>query len=283
MLTRVTAEGATGARSVPPSQEAAASGDEPRSGEKVLVRGVGRSFGAVEALAPTDLVIREGEFVSVVGPSGCGKSTLLRITAGLLRPSTGTMTIHPRPDSSCPVAFVAQDYGVFPWKTVRANVGLGLKLTGASRREIAEGTDHWLRQLGLSDFADAYPAQLAGGMRQRVAIGRALASEPDILLMDEPFAALDAQRRLLLQEDLIRLWEANRRTVIFVTHSLDEAVLLSDRVVVMSARPGRVLADIRIELARPRPPSARTSPEAAAYNESIWALLRREVEASEED
>lgn len=280
MLTRASAKSVAGTVSPSPVP---GSGDGPGRAEKIVVTGVGRSFGAVTALSSIDLTIYEGEFVSIVGPSGCGKSTFLRIAAGLVRPSTGVVTIYPRPGSRCPVAFVAQDYGVFPWKTVRANVALGLRLAGASRRETMERTNHWLRQLGLSDFADAFPAQLSGGMRQRVAIGRALASEPDILLMDEPFAALDAQRRLLLQEELLRLWESDRRTVIFVTHSLDEAVLLSDRVVVMSARPGRVLADIPIDLPRPRPPSARTSPEAAAYNESIWSLLRHEVEVSEED
>jgi NitT/TauT family transport system ATP-binding protein len=250
---------------------------------KISAIGLGRSFGAVHALAPIDLIVQEGEFVSVVGPSGCGKSTLLRIAAGLLKPSVGEMVLQPRPGRPCAVAFVSQDYGVYPWKTVQANVALGLKLLRVGRAETRRRTEEWLDRLGLSDFADAYPSQLSGGMRQRVAIGRALAAGPDVLLMDEPFAALDAQRRLLIQEDLLALWEADRRTVLFVTHSLEEAVLLSDRVVVMSARPGRVLADMPIALARPRSPEVRNSPTAAAYKDEIWALLRAEVESSEED
>lgn len=268
--------------SVEPRAGAASAGEDlPPSRAKISALGVGRTFGAVEALAPTDFDIAEGQFVSIVGPSGCGKSTLLRIAAGLLKPSVGEMILRPRGDGDCPVAFVSQDYGVYPWKTVQANVALGLRLLGIGRMEAKSRTRRWLARLGLTDFAHAYPIQLSGGMRQRVAIGRALAAEPEVLLMDEPFAALDAQRRLLIQEELLDLWEADRRTVMFVTHSLDEAVLLSDRVIVMSARPGRVLADMSIDLERPRSPEVRNSPRAASYRDEIWSLLRAEVESSE--
>lgn len=253
-------------------------------GVKINATNVERSFRAkradVQALGPFDLTVGEGEFVCLVGPSGCGKSTFLRIVAGLVNPSRGSVEIAPREKSRAAVAMVFQDYSIFPWKTVEANVRLGLDLAGVPRRESRERVRHWLDRLGLADFADAYPATLSGGMRQRVSIARALAIEPEILLMDEPFAALDAQLRLLLQEELLSLWEADRRTVIFVTHSLDEAILLGDRVLVMTARPGKLLADYRVPFGRPRSGTLRGTSEFAALEQQIWEVLRGEVNQS---
>lgn len=248
---------------------------------KVEAIGVGRSFEtrrqAVKALDSIDLTIREGEFVCLVGPSGCGKSTLLRIFAGLLRPSDGVARIHPRSDVGPAAAMVFQDYSIFPWKSVLANVRLGLDLAKVPRKEANERARHWTHRLGLEQFEDSYPATLSGGMRQRVSIARALAVEPEVLLMDEPFAALDAQLRTILQDELLALWQDDRRTVIFVTHSLEEAILLGDRVIVMSSRPGRIIGDHRVDFERPRSGDLRATPEFAAFQQRVWEQLREEV------
>ncbi|KAB2810438.1 ABC transporter ATP-binding protein [Pimelobacter simplex] len=246
----------------------------------IEVRGVAKRYGtrdAVVALDGVDLTVRQGEFVCLVGPSGCGKSTLLRMMAGLHRPSEGEVLVHHDGTGRTPTAMVFQDYGIFPWKSVRANVRFGLDVAGVPRAEATRTVDSWLSRLGLADFADAYPATLSGGMRQRVSIARALAVEPEVLLLDEPFAALDAQLRTVLQEELLALWQADRRTVVFVTHSLEEAILLGDRVVVMSARPGRILADLPVPLPRPRSAETRGEPAFAALEQQLWSLLRDEV------
>ncbi|NUS29039.1 MAG: ABC transporter ATP-binding protein [Streptomyces sp.] len=240
-----------------------------------LTRTFGRGPGAVAALGPLDLSMTAGEFVCVVGPSGCGKSTLLRITAGLLRPSTGRLEI--RATSRHPAAMIFQDYGIHDWKTVRANVRFGLDIQHVPRREANARTDSWLARLGLADFADAYPAALSGGMRQRVAIARALAVEPELLLMDEPFAALDAQLRVILQDELLELTQALRTTTLFITHSLEEAIVLGDRVLVMSARPGRVIAEHRPPFPRPRTGDIRDTPEFTSLKSELWDLLRKEA------
>ncbi|UMG93719.1 ABC transporter ATP-binding protein [Nocardioides sp. TF02-7] len=244
--------------------------------------GVGKTFRttsrSVEALQSMDLRMREGEFVCIVGPSGCGKSTFLRIVAGLLPQTSGTLRLRTRSDAIVPIATVFQDYGIFPWKTVLSNVMFGLRVNGVARRESRERARHWLGRTGLSDFADSYPATLSGGMRQRVGIARALAVEPAVLLMDEPFAALDAQLREILQEELLAICEADRRTVIFVTHSLEEALVLGDRVCVMSARPGRLLAERVVPFERPRDRHLRESPQFGAMRAELWDLLRGEVE-----
>ncbi|MGH9223153.1 MAG: ABC transporter ATP-binding protein, partial [Acidimicrobiales bacterium] len=220
---------------------------------KVVASGLRRSFagrdGDRTALGPLDLEVAEGEFVALVGPSGCGKTTFLRIVGCLLNPTEGWVELAPRSPTQAPVAMVFQDYGIYPWKTVLANVRFGLDVAGVPRHAGNEQARKWLERLGLADVARAYPPALSGGMRQRVAIARALAVEPDILLLDEPFAALDAQLRRLLGEELLRLWESVPRTVLLVTHSVEEAVVLADRVVVMSARPGRVLADFPVPFA----------------------------------
>ncbi|MFF5182369.1 ABC transporter ATP-binding protein [Streptomyces sp. NPDC000345] len=247
----------------------------PKLSAHDLTRTFGRGPGAVAALGPLGLTVAPGEFVCVVGPSGCGKSTLLRIAAGLLRPSTGTLEIRTR--SPRPAAMIFQDYGIYDWKTVRANVRFGLDVQRVPRREANARADDWLARTGLTDVADAYPAALSGGMRQRVAIARALSVEPEILLMDEPFAALDAQLRTILQDELLDLTQATRTTTLFITHSLEEAILLGDRVLVMSARPGRIIAERRPPFPRPRTGDIRTTPRFTALQGELWDLLRKEA------
>jgi NitT/TauT family transport system ATP-binding protein len=243
----------------------------------IRAHGVERRFD-VPALGPLDLDVERGQFVAIVGPSGCGKSTLLRIVAGLLAPSAGELTIERRDPATPLCAMVFQDYGIFPWKTVLANVRLPLDIAGVPRRRGDAAAREWLARTGVDGFESAYPATLSGGMRQRVALARAFVAGPEILLMDEPFAALDAQLRLVLQQELLRVWEAHRRTVLFVTHAIDEALLLADRIVVMSARPGRILADIEVPFPRPRDRAVRADPAFGELEERIWHLLKGEVE-----
>jgi NitT/TauT family transport system ATP-binding protein len=232
---------------------------------------------SVAALGPLDLEITDGEFVCLVGPSGCGKSTFLRIVGGLLNPSEGEVSLLAR-DPRRATAMVFQEYSIFPWKTVESNIRFGLDVAGVPKPEARRRAQELARRVGIEDFLHAYPATLSGGMKQRVSIARALAVEPEVLLMDEPFAALDAQMRLVMQDELLKLWESDRRTVLFVTHSLEEAILLGDRVLVMSARPGRILRDLRSPFPRPRPPELRGEPAFAALHEEIWELLRLEVQ-----
>lgn len=247
----------------------------------IKVRGLNVAFGSgaesVHALGPLDLDISRGEFVCVVGPSGCGKSTLVRVVAGLQSPTSGTVDVNVKDGSANPIATVFQDYGIFPWKTVAENVRFALRVQGTPKTEVHSRTDHWLRRLDIYDFRDAYPNKLSGGMRQRVAIARALVAEPEILLMDEPFAALDAQRREFLQEDLLEICQQESMTVAFVTHSLDEALVLSDRVVVMTARPGRVLDVADVPFGRPRHSTVRDLPAFGELRSRLWNHLRSEV------
>jgi NitT/TauT family transport system ATP-binding protein len=248
---------------------------------KIQSRGAQVRFGlgarTVHALGPFDLDVAEGEFVCLVGPSGCGKSTFIRLVAGLHQPTAGEISVWRDNPAKPLTAMVFQDYGVFPWKSVERNVILGVISAGVPRREARDRTRHWLDRLGLADFAKAWPATLSGGMRPRVAIARALAMEPEILLMDEPFAALDAQLREILQEELLELSQATSQTVIFVTHSLDEALVLGDRVVVMTARPGCLAASLDVPFERPRNASVRESAEFAELRGELWDTLRTEV------
>jgi ABC-type nitrate/sulfonate/bicarbonate transport system ATPase subunit len=206
------------------------------------------------ALVDINLRIEEGEFVCLLGPSGCGKSTLLKIIAGLIPATSGRIAINGKPLSGPGPerAVVFQDYALFPWMTVRDNVEFGLEARGLPVAERHEVSSRLLQVVGLSDFAERFPHQLSGGMKQRVSIARALAVDPSLLLMDEPFGALDAQTRQLLQDELLRIWRQYRKTVVFVTHSIEEAIYLSDRIVVMTARPGRVKQIVMIPEARPR-------------------------------
>jgi NitT/TauT family transport system ATP-binding protein len=235
------------------------------------------------ALDGIDLDVSPGEFVLLLGPSGCGKSTLLNIIAGFLRPTSG-QALHGkdeirRPDRRRTVVF--QDYALFPWMTVQRNVEFGLKSQGVPPRERQETARHYINLVRLSGFEDRFPHEISGGMKQRAAIARALAPNPDILLMDEPFGALDAQTRVLLQEEVARISSETRKTVLFVTHSIEEAVFLGDRIVVMSARPGRVRAIYDVHLARPRTAATRSLPEFVALAQELWQSLKPEWQEDE--
>jgi|HubBroStandDraft_6_1064221.scaffolds.fasta_scaffold210648_2 NitT/TauT family transport system ATP-binding protein len=222
------------------------------------IEGVHKRFatngGEIEALRSVDLSIRRGEFICLIGASGCGKSTLLRMIAGFETPTIGQVRINgdpvtgPGPDRG----MVFQDYGLFPWLTVRRNIGFGPTARGVPRSQVDVIAERFITMIGLDRFADAYPHQLSGGMKQRVAIARVLANDAAVLLMDEPFGALDAMTRERLQTELLTLWEATGLTVLFVTHAIEEAILLADRVIVMSPGPGRISADVPIQLTRPR-------------------------------
>jgi NitT/TauT family transport system ATP-binding protein len=238
--------------------------------------------GAFLALRDVDLSVRDGEFVTIVGPSGCGKSTLLMLIAALMRPTSGAVRLDgalvTAPGSDR--ALVFQDFALLPWRTVLANVELGLELKGVPAPERLAIARRHIAMVGLGAFERSYPHQLSGGMRQRVGIARALAVEPQVLLMDEPFGALDAQIRQVMGSELLRIWERGRKTILFVTHDIDEAIYLADRTIVMSASPGRVIADIPVTLARPRPLDIRNDPAFTAYRQRIWDLLQSEVMAS---
>lgn len=227
----------------------------------------------VPALENVTAEIVKGEFLTIVGPSGCGKSTLLRMINGLQRPSEGKVEIDHINQSGPLTAMVFQDYSVYPWMTVSQNVALGLSMSKFSKNEKQLKVEHWLKKLEIEKFAQAYPRELSGGMLQRVAIARALVAEPEILLMDEPFAALDAQLRRRLQEELLGLVGDTGLTVVFVTHSLEEAILLGDRVLVMSARPGKIVNSVEIPFARPRSTDLRKSPEFRTLEEHLWTML----------
>jgi len=225
----------------------------------VSLRGIGRRFAnGVLALADFSLELAAGEFVALLGPSGCGKSTVLRIVAGLDTPSTGVVQ-RSTEVSARGTAFVFQDPTLMPWATIFDNVALPLRLAGHSRREVRPQVETMLAAVGLQDFAQHLPATLSGGMRMRASIARALVTEPEVLLMDEPFAALDEITRARLNQDLIAWWRARRLSVMFVTHSVQEAVFLADRVLVMGARPGRVLAELKLETPQPRGAAHRNS------------------------
>jgi NitT/TauT family transport system ATP-binding protein len=224
------------------------------------------------AIETIDLDVLDGEFVSLLGPSGCGKSTFLKIVNGLLKATAGEIRLR-RNGKGREDAMVFQDAALFPWYSVLDNVAYGLVCAGVSNAEARKHALPLIGLVGLQGFEGKYPYQLSGGMQQRANLARALAVDAPILLMDEPFASLDAQTREVMQAELLRIWNAARKTVVFVTHQIEEAVYLSDRVVVMSARPGRVLADIRIELARPRALELKRSAEFARYAAQIWELL----------
>jgi NitT/TauT family transport system ATP-binding protein len=233
----------------------------------------------VLALDGVSFRVAPGEFVALVGPSGCGKSSLLLLVNGLLAPTAGQVRLDGQliDAPSADRALVFQEAALLPWRTVQANVELALEIRGlpaATRHEVAR---RYLRLVGLEAFERFFPHQLSGGMRQRVGLARALSVAPRVLLMDEPFAALDAQTRQLMGAELLRLWEADRKTILFVTHDLDEAIYLADRVVVLSARPGRAIDDVPVEIPRPRALGIRSSPEFGVCRQRIWQRLEREV------
>jgi len=245
----------------------------------VALRAVGKRFpSGVTALDRIDLDIRRGEFLSVLGPSGCGKSTLLRLIAGLTEPSSGVRRLMLETDRAGRIppgriGFVFQDPTLMPWSTVADNVLLPLRLTGRVRPAARERVAAELGSVGLAGFERAYPRQLSGGMRMRVSIARALVTDPDLLLLDEPFAALDEITRMALNDDLARLWDSRRPTVVFVTHSVFESVYLSTRIAVMTSRPGRIVAELPVDLPQPRQRALRTSPAYAALCASVSEQL----------
>jgi NitT/TauT family transport system ATP-binding protein len=251
----------------------------------VRIEAVSRTFPGLrngpptEALKPTTLAIADNDFITIVGPSGCGKSTLLRIIAGLDTPTSGrvvldgSQVIGPGPDRG----MVFQSYTLFPWLTVRENICFGLREKAMPQPRQDEIAAHFIARVGLEGFEQHYPKMLSGGMQQRTAIARALANDPKILLLDEPFGALDTQTRGLMQELLLGIWEAERKTVLFVTHDIDEAIFMAGRVVVMSARPGRIKADVAIDLPHPRDYTLKTTPEFSRLKARLTEEIRVEV------
>lgn len=254
---------------------------------KILVEGLWKTFdtprGKMDAVKDFNMTVEEGKFVSIVGPSGCGKSTVLRILAGLLPATQGKVVITPGKDSSKPLNNVVfQEYAIFPWKTVLDNVTFGLEMRGFSLADRQEKARHWIDAVGLNKFIGYYPHQISGGMKQRVSIARALANDPEVLLMDEPLGALDAQTRNVLQELILDIWESTKKTVIYITHSIDEAVLLSDQIVLMTAHPGTKKAVFDVDIPRPRGMETTGTPEYARLSYAVWELLRDEVVAAME-
>jgi len=246
------------------------------------IQHVTKSFGREDQLVLDEfsLSVAEGEFVSLIGPSGCGKTTLLRIVAGLLPASSGTVSVAGQPSigPSRDKAVVFQHFNLFPWRTTLSNAAYGLEIQGVSKREREERAMRWLEKLGLERYAGHYPGQISGGMRQRVGIARALIIEPKLLLMDEPFGALDALTREHLQGELQRIAETTSLTILFVTHSIDEAVYLSDRIIVMGTQPGRTIREFDVDLRRPRYDyNFRAEPQYAEIRGEIWSLLEREL------
>jgi NitT/TauT family transport system ATP-binding protein len=269
-----------------PTPRAATRAEEGSDEPVVALHGVAKRFASgTEALGGVDLAVWRGEFVSILGPSGCGKSTLLRIVAGLAEPSEGRCELRlggvSRRGGAGRIGFVFQDPTLMPWATVRRNVELPFRIAGRVRAEERGRVAAALRAVGLAGFERAYPHQLSGGMRMRVSIARALVTEPDLLLLDEPFAALDEITRLALNDDLLRLWEAHRPTILFVTHSVFESAYLSTRIAVMTPRPGRVVADLPVTLPQPRQHAVRTSPAYAALCERVSAALAAAMAGSE--
>ncbi len=255
---------------------------------KLAIEGVGKVFAATRggvptvALTPTTLAIADNDFITILGPSGCGKSTLLRIVAGLERATSGKVLLDgapvtgPGPDRG----MVFQSYTLFPWLTIAENIAFGLRERGVAERERLDIARKWAGRVGLKSFENHFPKQLSGGMQQRTAIARALANDPKILLLDEPFGALDNQTRAIMQEMLLGIWERQRKTVMFVTHDVEEAIFMASRVVVMSARPGRIKADITVDLPHPRPYTIKTSPAFVALKERLVEEIRAEVMAT---
>jgi NitT/TauT family transport system ATP-binding protein len=238
-----------------------------------------RGQAPVEALQPIDLAVARNDFITILGPSGCGKSTLLRIVAGLDRPTTGRVVLDGKPVTGpgSERGMVFQSYTLFPWLTVAENVGFGLREKGVAALERSDIVRAWLDRVGLTAFAGHFPRQLSGGMQQRTAIARALANDPEVLLLDEPFGALDNQTRGLMLELLLGIWERDRTTILFVTHDIEEAAFLASRVLVMSARPGRIKAEIAVDLPHPRLYTVKTSPEFTALKARLTDEIRAEA------
>ena len=245
----------------------------------ISIQGVSKHFGEFQALEHIDLEVEKGEFVVLLGASGCGKSTLLNLITGFNRPTGGRIIVNGREvnkvDPHCGMVF--QQYALFPWLTVLENVAFGLKMKGIKRSERNEVAMRFIEMVGLKDFENRFPNALSGGMRQRVSIARVLANDPDVILLDEPFAALDAMTRQVLQDELLRIYEQSKKTIVFITHSIDEALLLSTRMIIMSARPGRIVTDIRNDLPMPRNAEVQLSPRYNELKSQIWETVQSEV------
>lgn len=245
----------------------------------ISIQGVSKHYGSFQALEQVDLDVAQGEFVVLLGASGCGKSTLLNLITGFDHPTSGRIVVNGKPvnkvDPNCGMVF--QQYALFPWLTVLENVGFGLKMKGVPKARRNEVAQRFVEMVGLKGFEDRFPSALSGGMRQRVSIARVLANDPDVILLDEPFAALDAMTRQVLQDELLRIYEKSRKTIVFITHSIDEALLLSTRMLIMSARPGRVVTDIRNDLPMPRNAEVQLSPRYNQLKSQIWKTVQAEV------
>ena len=255
---------------------------------QLSIRGVSRTFTsargkATQALLPVDFEVRENDFVTILGPSGCGKSTMLRIVAGLDFPTTGQVVLDGQPveGPGADRGMVFQSYTLFPWLTIEQNIRFGLRERGMPEAQQKERADYFIAKVGLRGFEQHFPKQLSGGMQQRTAIARALANDPKILLMDEPFGALDNQTRVLMQELLLGIWEAERKTVMFVTHDIDEAIFMANRVAVFSARPGRIKTELAVDLPHPRHYRVKTSPEFMDLKARLTEEIRAESLAAD--
>lgn len=265
----------------------AATGSAENAQPKISLRNVSKHFdtrgGLFTAVDDMTLDIAAGSFFVIVGPSGCGKTTLIRMLGGLEQPSSGSMEIRAERPGKPLNSMIFQGDSIFPWMTVWDNAAYGLRMRGAPKAEIREVVGHYLDKTGLTRFADRYPHQLSGGMKQRVSIARAFANDPEVLLMDEPFSALDEQNKTLLQEEVLRIWDEDKKTVVFITHSVDEAVTLGDRIMVMSAHPGRIKALIDVPFERPRNVlELRAQPAYGEMVYGIWSHLRDEVRRAKE-
>jgi NitT/TauT family transport system ATP-binding protein len=250
---------------------------------RITVRNLGKRFDTLQVFRNIDFEVGEREILAIVGPSGCGKTTMLRCIDGLLPHDEGEIRVGDQVvnDPIPGVAMVFQHFGLFPWKTVFDNVAYGLRMDGASKTEIAERVPAFIKLVGLSGFENAYPYQMSGGMQQRCGLARALAIEPRVLLMDEPFAAVDAQTREILQFELLRIWEERPTTMVFVTHSIDEAVLMGDRVMVLKGRPSHIDETVTVDLPRPRTRATLREPRFAELRERVWGTLMSEARAAE--
>lgn len=248
-------------------------------GPMIRLEGVGKSFGQLQVLQAVDLEVAQGEFLVLLGASGCGKSTMLNMISGFERPTEGRVIVNGRVvndvEPACGMVF--QQYALFPWKTVSENVEFGLKMRGIGRTERRDRAQQFVDSVGLRGFENSYPSALSGGMKQRVSIARVLANDPDVMLFDEPFAALDAMTRQVLQEQLVSIYEKSGKTIVFITHSIDEALMLSTRMIVMGSKPGRVVQDIHNNLPHPRAAEVQLSPAYLEMKKSIWETVQAEV------
>ncbi|NJD36143.1 MAG: ABC transporter ATP-binding protein [Betaproteobacteria bacterium] len=250
---------------------------------RIAMAGAGKRFGKLQVFRDVEFAVGEREVLAIIGPSGCGKTTLLRCIDGLIPLTEGEITMEGSPitDPREGVAMVFQHFGLFPWKTVFDNIAYGLKLAGASRAQIEEKVPDYVKLVGLSGFEHYYPYQISGGMQQRCGLARALAVEPRVLLMDEPFGAVDAQTREILQFEMLRIWEARPTTMVFVTHAIDEAVLMGDRVLVLKGRPSTVHEIVEVDLPRPRDRGTLLLPRFAELREHVWSTLMKEAREAE--